>query len=175
MMRAALLTITLALCFLDAFSQITNAPRIPEHYEWKTARDYKRDEDLVIRTLQWLCTTPLNSGIEFRSKATLFVMEWIAGSPRLKISINSGVLPFYDNFPDLLFPYVHGVALKKLGKPACESELEAMLGGFTVVGFMIDSDPILKKEKALQPLLKAYKKNRLQTFVEEQLARTTAP
>lgn len=174
-MKAGLLTITLALCLLDVLAQSSTAPRIPEHYEWKTVRDYKRDEDLVVRTLQWLCTNPLSAGVEYRSKATLFVMEWIAGSPRLKISINSSVLPFYDNYPDLLFPYIHGIALKKLGKPACESELEAMLGGFAVVGFMIESDAILKKEKALQPLLKAYKKNKLQTFVEEQLARTSAP
>jgi hypothetical protein len=174
-MKVGFLTMTLALCLTSALGQAPVAPRIPEHYEWKTARDYKRDEDLVIRTLQWLCANPLTTGIEYRSKATLFVMEWIAGSPRLNISIHSADLPFYDNYPDLLFPYIQGLALKKLGKPACESELEAMVSGFSVVGFMIETDPDLKKEKALQPLLKAYKKNKLQPYVEELLARTPAP
>jgi hypothetical protein len=93
----------------------------------------------------------------------------------LKISITSTDLPFYDNYPDLLFPYIQGVALKKLGKPTCESELEAMVSGFSVVGFMIESDPVLKKDKFLQPLLKAYKKNKMQPYVEQQLARNTAP
>ena len=174
-MNVGLLTIALVLCLSTTLAQSPIAPRIPEHYEWKTAREYKRDEDLVIRTLQWLCANPLSTGIEYRSKATLFVMEWIAGSPRLTLSIRSADLPFYESYPDLLFPYIQGLALKKLGKPACESELEAMVGGFSVVGFMIESDPVLKKEKALQPLLKAYKKNKLQPYVEELLARTPAP
>jgi hypothetical protein len=174
-MKVGFVTIIITLGLSTTLAQTPAAPRIPEHYEWKNAREYKRDEDLIVRTLQWLCTNPLTSGVEYRSKATLFVMEWIAGSPRLKISIRSTDLPFYDNYPDLLFPYIQGVALKKLGKPPCESELEAMVGGFSVVGFMIESDPILKKEKALQPLLKAYKKNKLQPYIQEQLDRTPAP
>lgn len=174
-MKFGLLIIALAFSLSNLLAQPAVAPRIPEHYEWKNARDYKRDEDLIVRTLQWLCANPLNEANEYRSKATLFVMEWIAGSPRLKISITSADLPFYDNYPDLLFPYIQGVALKKLGKPACESELEAMVNGFSVVGFMIESDPVLKKDKFLQPLLKAYKKNKMQPYVEQQLARNTAP
>lgn len=174
-MKFGLLIIALAFSLSNLLAQPAVAPRIPEHYEWKNARDYKRDEDLIVRTLQWLCTNPLSEAVEYRSKATLFVMEWIAGSPRLKISISSTDLPFYDNYPDLLFPYIQGVALKKLGKPACQSELEAMVGGFSVVGFMIESDPVFKKDKFLQPLLKAYKKNKMQPYVEQQLARNTAP
>jgi len=174
-MKFGLLTILIAFSLSNLSAQPAVAPRIPEHYEWKNARDYKRDEDLIVRTLSWLCATPLNEAVEYRSKATLFVMEWIAGSPRLKIAITSADLPFYENYPDLLFPYIHGVALKKLGKPACASELEAMVGGFSVVGFMIESDVVLKKEKPLQPLLKAYKKNKLQPFVEQQVARNPAP
>jgi hypothetical protein len=50
-----------------------------------------------------------------------------------------------------------------------------MVGGFSVVGFMIESDSVLKKDKFLQPLLKAYKKNKMQPYVEQQLARNTAP
>jgi len=148
-------------------AQPSSAPRIPENYHWESLRDYKKDEDLIVRTLQWLCKTPINNEIEYRSSASLFVMEWIAGSPRIKIEIASNVLPFYETYPDLLFPYIQGLALKKLSKPACSNELEAMIGGFNVLGFMIDTDPSLRKEKVLRPILKAYRKNKMLSFVEK--------
>lgn len=163
------------LLFTGAAAQNAAVPRIPEHYTWKSARDYKRDEDLVMRTLLWLCQTPLNTEPEYRSKANLFVMEWIAGSPRLKIEITSTQLPFYERYPDLLFPYIQGIALKKLSKSPPINELEAMVSGFNVVGFMILTDAAYKREKDLQPLLKAYKKNKLTAFAEECMAITNRP
>lgn len=164
-MRCILLIVLLS-CVHGISAQPIVAPRIPESYHWETARDYKKDEDLIIRTLQWLCKTPINNDVESRSKATLFVMEWIAGSPRIKIEIDSHKLPFYEAYPDLIFAYIQGIAIKKLGKPACTNELEAIVGGFNTVGYMIETDPTLRKEKALRSILKAYKKNKMQSFVE---------
>lgn len=166
MIRIGLLILLLVLNS-RILAQPTGAPRIPENYHWESIRDYKKDEDLIVRTLQWLCKNPVNNEIEYRSKASLFVMEWIAGSPRIKIEIKSNALPFYEAYPDLLFPYIQGLALKKLSKPTCNNELEAMVSGFNTIGFMIDSDPLLRKEKALHSLLKAYKKNKMQSFVEK--------
>jgi len=173
-MRLKLFIISLLLT-ARLVAQPASAPRIPDNYHWSNARDYKKDEDIIIRTLQWLCKTPINQDPEYRSKASLFAMEWIAGSPRIKIEVESKLLPFYESYPDLLFPYIQGMALKKLQKPPCSNELEAMIGGFTTVGFMISSDPGLQKEKTLRPILKAYKKDKMQSFVEQLVSNKTNP
>jgi len=163
--RIALVCLLAALSF-ELIGQPSGCPKIPDTYEWKTNREYKRDEDLVLRTLQWLCTTPLNSEIAARGKANLFVMQWICGSPRIKIQINSDLLPFYIDYPDLLFPYIHGVAQCLMAKNSSCDELKAMVSGFESVAFMIQSDDALKKEKALLPISKASKKNKMQAYVE---------
>jgi hypothetical protein len=153
--------------------QSAKCPKLPDTYKWESGKEYKRDEDLVLRTLQWLTVTPLNSEIQLRGKANLFVMEWICGSPRIEISIDSDHLPFYIDYPDLLFPYIHGVARCKLAKKTECNELQAMISGFECVAYMIQTDEDLKKVKKLQPIVKAYKKNKLEPYVESLMKNKT--
>lgn len=149
-----------------AAAQNSKCPKLPEAYHWDSARDYKREEDLVIRTLQWLTKTPFNSEVEMRAKANLFVTEWICGSPRIELIVHSEQLPFYIDYPDLLFPYLHGMALYKLNKNGECNELESMIEGFNTVAFMILNDANFKKVKSLQPIAKAYRKGKMHAYVE---------
>ena len=149
-----------------AAAQNSKCPKLPEAYHWDSARDYKREEDLVIRTLQWLTKTPFNSEVEMRAKANLFVTEWSCGSPRIELIVHSEQLPFYIDYPDLLFPYLHGMALCKLAKNSDCDELQAVIEGFNTVAFMILNDANFKKVKSLQPIAKAYRKGKMHAYVE---------
>ena len=149
-----------------ASAQASRCPKIPDSYHWVSARDYKREEELVIKTLQWLIKTPIHHEIEIRGKANLFVMEWICGSPRIDLVIHSDRLPFYVDYPELLFPYLHGMALCKLVKNEECNELQGMIEGFNIVAFMVLNDTDFKKVKSLQPITKAYKKGKMRAYVE---------
>jgi hypothetical protein len=166
MRRSGFIFIILVFRFVHGYAQPVGCPRLPDKYEWKTAREYKRDEDLVLRTLQWLNATPMNEQLVARSNANLFVMKWICGSPSLKLVIETGSLPFYEEFPDLLFPYIHGVAQCNLTKNKSCDELKATINGFNTVAFMIQNDDSLKKNKSLQGLLKASKKGKMELYVQ---------
>ena len=166
MRRSSFIFIILLCCFVHGYAQPVGCPRLPDKYEWKTAREYKRDEDLVLRTLQWLNATPMNEQLVERSNANLFVMKWICGSPSLKLVIETGNLPFYEEFPDLLFPYIHGVAQCNLTKNKSCDELKATINGFNTVAFMIQNDDSLKKIKSLQGLIKASKKGKMELYVQ---------
>jgi hypothetical protein len=163
---SGIILLLLLFCFTLSTAQTAGCPRLPDKYEWKTSRDYKRDEDLVLRTLQWLNKTPLNDDLVMRSKANLFVMQWICGSPSLNITIKTSDLPFYEEFPDLLFPYIHGVAQCRLSKNKGCDELKAAINGFNAVAFMIQSDDSLKKKESLQTLMKASKKGKMDLYVQ---------
>jgi hypothetical protein len=165
-MIRTIITTLLFLLHLAVAAQAANCPELPDKYEWKTARDYKRDEELVLKTLNWLNSTPLNEQIIQRSKANLFVMEWICGSPTLNIRVETSELPFYEEFPDLLFPYIHGIAQCKLKKKSACDEQKAVISGFNSVGFMILSDESLNKAPTLKQLIKAYKKGKLANYID---------
>ena len=166
MVTRTIITTLLILLYLTDAAQTTNCPKLPEKYEWKTVREYKRDEELVFKTLQWLNKTPFNEQLLQRSKANLFVMEWICGSPTISIDIKTSELPFYEEYPDLLFPYIHGIAQCKLKKnPEC-NEQKAIISGFNAVAFMVSTDPSLNKAKTFRNFIKAYKKDKMANYVE---------
>ena len=93
-------------------------------------------------------------------------MEWICGSPTLSINITTSDLPFYQDFPDLLFPYIHGFAQCMLKKNGECNEQKATISGFNTVAFIVFTDPILKKSKTFKQLIKAYKKKKMANYVE---------
>jgi hypothetical protein len=166
MFRHAALAIACLALSLAGEAQVSKCPKLPVNYHWESARDYKRDEDLAIRTLRWLVSTPLNSDLQLRGDANLFVMEWICGSPRIEINIQTEALPFYAEYPDLLFPYIHGVAYCYLSKNTDCNELQAQVEGFNTVAFMVRTDAKLSKVKSFHALLKAYKKGKMASYVE---------
>jgi len=165
-MFRTILTTLFSLLHLAVTGQAAICPKLPDKYEWKTVRDYKRDEELVLKTLNWLNSTPMNEQIIQRSKANLFVMEWICGSPTINIRVETSELPFYEEFPDLLFPYIHGMAQCKLKKKSACDEQKAVISGFKSVGFMVLADESLNKSPTLKQLIKAYKKDKLANYIE---------
>jgi hypothetical protein len=157
---------------VKSWAQPGKCPKLPENYEWKNAREYKRDEDLVLKTLQWLNTTSMSNEVSVRGRANLFVLEWICGTPRMKLEINSEVLPFYANYPDLLFAYIFGMAQCKLAKNEPCNELKAIVSGYNAVAFQIGSTEGLKKAKELKPIYKAYKRDKMESYVESLITKT---
>ncbi len=147
-------------------AQPSKCPKLPETYEWNNAREYKRDEDLILKTLQWLNSTPMQNDVTVRGRANLFVLEWICGTPRLKLELNSEELPFYTNYPDLLFAYIFGMAQCKLTKNGDCDEHKAMISGYNAVAFQIEANEGLKKSKELKPIYKAYRRKKMESYVQ---------
>jgi hypothetical protein len=161
---------TLTLLFL--FGQITvnaqegRCPKLPASYLWETEKDYKKDEDLVKKTLRWLCATPYSVDVEQRSLANVFVLEWIAGSPDILVEVKTDYLPFYLDHPDLLYTFIHAVALFKIEKPGIKDEPTLYKEGFNVIAELAVQSKELSHSHALRPLLKAHKKSKMKEYVK---------
>ncbi len=107
-----------------------------------------------------------------RGKANLFALEWICGTPRIKLEINSEQLPFYANYPDLLFAYIFGMAQCKLTKNEDCNEHKAIISGYNAVAYQIGSIEGLKKSKELKPIFKAYKRDKMDNYVQSLITKT---
>jgi|688.fasta_scaffold04126_14 hypothetical protein len=149
--------------------QYAKCPKIPESYSWSTAEDYKKDLDLVKKTIKWLCITPFGIEVQQRSIANAFVMEWLAGSPQIRIEIETENLTFYEKFPDLMFSFIHGVAWMMLEKPTALEELIIYGAGYETVASLVSQSEELSKKGELRPLLRAFKKNHIREYTKEAL------
>jgi hypothetical protein len=159
----------LLIAFHASHAQEGHCPKIPENYSWETAEDYRKDKDLVKKTLRWLCSTPLGVDIEKRGLANAYVLEWLAGSPSITVDIKTEHLPFLEHHPDLLYSFIHGIALYLMDKPTETDTVKLYAKGFEVVATLAMQSKELSHDKDFKPLIKAYKKERMMEFVRQTL------
>ena len=100
--------IFLMLALFSTQAQECRCPDIPKENTWSSAAQYKRDLEKVKEILRWLLCSPLESELSKRSEANAFVLEWISGSPWVRVEISTSDLPFTNDFPDLLFTLLDG-------------------------------------------------------------------
>jgi hypothetical protein len=149
-------------------------PLIETNYAWLTGQDYQQDQERVIEVLKWLCKTPMGEEVKQRSVANAYVMEWLAGTPNLRLELDISPFSLFENYPELLFPFVHGAALYALQRPTQVNTAKLHAEGFEVVAQLAQQSEILSKEAEVKKLIKAYRKKTLEDFystaLEEQKA-----
>ncbi len=148
-------------------AQAGKCPPIPKEYEWKVAGDYEKDRELVKKTLRWLCQTPLGEDVKQRSLANAFVLEWLAGAPDLTISVEQKWLPFLDKHEELLFVFIHGVALYKMDHPNESDESKLYVEGYKAIAELALQSKELSHSRALHPLLRAAKKSKIKQYFSD--------
>jgi hypothetical protein len=139
-------------------------PLIEPNYSWRTAEDYQRDQERVIEVLKWLCKTPMGEEVKQRSVANAYVMEWLAGTPSLRLELEISPFSLFENYPELLFPFVHGAALYALQRSSQVNPPKLHAEGFEVVAQLAQQSEILSKEAEVKKLIKAYRKKTLEDF-----------
>jgi hypothetical protein len=144
----------------SGWTQRTKCPEIPEKYVWEKPQDYKRDSVFVSECLSWLCQAPLYNNLECRSRVNIFVMEWLAGTPHMTIDVDSKALPFTDENPELLYTFIHGMALYKMKNKSCEDVHEMRIHGLKTVCNLIEKEEEMKRSKSVKQLMRMSKSDK---------------
>lgn len=148
-------------------AQDCNKPVIPSTYQWKSASAYKKETESVKRALRWLCCSPLQSDLALRSQANAYVLEWLAGTPTLKLNIETKYLSFLTEYPELLFTFIHGAMLFSLEQPKQNAPKLVYLHGYESVIYLAKLDKSMRKSQCMKELKRLQKKKQLEQFIEE--------
>lgn len=139
----------------------SGAPDIPDEFSLNTLEDYQQHEALLKKGLAWLLNTPLDEFVDERNEVNAFVLLWLSGSPYVKLEISSDVLPFLETDPDLIYPFMHGMALYKLNHGKCEDSIQLHAEGLRGVAKAVSQSHNVKKTRDIRALLKAERKGRI--------------
>ena len=172
-MKKQLTNILLCICLSTELFAQGRCPDIPEQYDWNSTEAYQKDAELVKKTLRWLTMAPLHVDLAVRSEANLFVLRWLSGTPDYRIEINTTLLPFLEDHPDLLDSFMHGVALTYLTKGQEVSQLEAYTGGFQSIAQIALQSKSMSKSRTLKPLLRAAKHQDVKQYTQKVLQKKT--
>lgn len=153
---------------VSSFVAAAQCPVIPDTYEWPDAAAYAGDRSKVKDVLKWLCKTPFGADLQLRSEANAYVLTWIAGCPELQVNVQTLYLPeVVVNTEELFSCFIHGVALYQMEHPSEKDELKLYTEGFKVLARLCDQSEKYSSERALKPLLRAYRHEKLKSYTEE--------
>lgn len=166
------LGIWMSICFCCWFIQTSaqsNGPEIPKQYAWNSGEEYVRDQDKVQDVLKWLCMQPLGLDIQKRSLANAYVMEWISGTPSLRLEVNSEAFLFIEKHPELLFSLIQGMAYFAIAHPDEKDATKLHTEALEVVAHHAELSEELSKDGDLKKLIRANRKKQLKAYYQDSI------
>jgi hypothetical protein len=141
-------------------------PEIPDSLILNTAEDYRKLDRQVEKCLKWLCTAPYGQDIIYRSEANAFVLIWLAGTPDYVVNIDSKRLQYGQYSEMVMLSFIHAKAYLMMSRGGKWEEKKLELEAMRIVCALIASSEKMSKDKVFRSLLKAFKKNQLEEYLD---------
>ncbi|TYZ14162.1 hypothetical protein FY528_00050 [Hymenobacter lutimineralis] len=168
-MKKACLTLTLALLAAAPAALAQTEPyRAPAGYSFRDAEDYASYAPQVIEAANWLEVTPLDQQPDTRRATNQFVLQWVSGSPAVKVKLQTFVTELSRQEPNYMMLFLAGWARYQLQHPAEKDALTLNMAGLTPVLKMYQANPA-KKNKVLDELLQEQANGTLQAWVQKRV------
>lgn len=167
-MKKILLSATLLLCVSVALAQ--DSP-VPPDYKLVKNEDYKKYEKDILKTIDYLENTPINTQRDNRLKAKDFLLEWTTGSPDVTIVMSSNILVFTDRNPELLVAFMGGYTRYAIQHPEDKEAVKGNVAGLKSVIKVYKMGNGVKDDDKVNKLVKTDAKGELEKWVKEQLAK----
>lgn len=97
------------LLFLSfVFSSLAQFPHCPafKSNEWLTEADFNNSQDTVKQLVKWLNDTPISWEYEQRTKANLYVLQWMTSHPSKKWKWSSQCFGPLDDHLELMYAFL---------------------------------------------------------------------
>lgn len=162
--------VTLSGIFFLFFSWCASAqPDLPAVIPLHQPEDYSKSEKLAIAAMDWLLTNPMDTLEVERSRLNVFCMEWLAGHPELRIETSSGLMPYAEKHPELIYIHCYASAIARMSAGEC-NQLCYNEAGARAVLRMVGITKGLTTCETLSSMIQAADNNRLKAWVEGRLS-----
>ncbi|MBG8555943.1 hypothetical protein [Hymenobacter guriensis] len=164
-------TYLLALALLAAVpAALGQAPAYqpPMGYSFRDAEDYASYAPQVIEAANWLEATPLDQEPDMRRAVNRFLLQWVSGSPAVKVKLQTFVTELSRQEPNYMMLFLAGWARYQLQHPGEKDALTLNLAGLTPVLKMYQANPA-QKNKVLDELLQEQANGTLQAWVQKRV------
>ncbi len=174
MFRYVLIIYTIAnILFFDANylrAQVQDF-ELPPNYAFNQTTDYEKYLPDIKRCISWLETTPFTEDVEKRRAANSFLLEWLKGTPLVKVEIDETIVALTETSPNLLVVYLGGFTKHLLVNYPNADKAEAYLYAYESMLMAYEREQENNKgiaaNKELNKLLKLQKKDKLAAWVNE--------
>jgi len=139
---------------------------VPKNYVFSNNEDFIKYETDVLKSIDWLTQTPIQTQPEKRKEVNTFVLAWLTGSPDVSVEIKTEIVNFMDTNPDLLMIFMCGWAKYSIETKDYDNKIMGNLKGVeTVIDFYIKNKENLKKDKNVEKYIKMKENGTLEEFI----------
>lgn len=165
-MKKLFLSIILLCISASIFSQDFE---VPSNAEFKTKEDYIKHEKDIIKAVDWLINTPVNSQASKRKAVNAYLIKWLTGSPSVSIALSEDIVTF-SNCGDCLIVFMGAWAKYVIETKDKNNQLKGNLSGVqAVIKFYKKNESDLAKSKEVQKYIKLEKKGKLEEFIKSKI------
>lgn len=156
---------TLMLLLLISTNLLAQEIEIPKDLKLETPEDYKKTEQLVLNSTDWLLKTPISENPEKRKEINTFLMKWMIGSPTVSIELVSGIVPL--ECADCLMSFMSGWTKYSLENDYSKNKVDcALAGAENAIEFYNKNNSELGKNSDMEKLIKQKEKGKLIKYIE---------
>jgi len=131
----------------------------------ETPEDFKKTEQLVLNSTEWLLKTPISENPDKRKEINFFLLNWMTGSPSVSIELVSGIVPL--DCADCLMLFMSGWTKYSLENDYSKDKVECAVAGIeNAIEFYKRNKSELGKNSDMEKLIKQQKNGKLKTFIK---------
>lgn len=163
MRKLILFLLLFSIGILNAYSQ--ELPKV-KHIKLNKKAHYKSAEPEVLKLVNYLFETPIDSKNYIRKEAGEFLIRWMNGTPDYVFVLEDKEINYFNTDADLMLIYMAGLTKFTLEHPTIKDQKQLIIGTMKLVLPYLDQQ-IDKKSwsNQLWQLNDANLKSRLETFL----------
>jgi len=150
------------------FNLVAQEFEVPRNYVLKQKEDFSKYEGEVLKGIDWLTQTPLNTQPEKRKEINTFVIAWLTGSPDVSIDIKPEIVNFMKPNVDLLMIFMCGWTKYSLETKDYNNKIKGSQKGIeAVIEFYMKNKENLKKDKNVEKYIKLKEEGKLEEYISK--------
>lgn len=161
-MKQLLMLVFIIGAFGNLHAQTFEVPK----YEFKTAEDYSKHSDDIVKAIAWLTATAPNQEAAKRQAVSAYVMKWMTGTPTVSLGIDPNIVTFIES-PDLFMLFMAGWSSYSIQKNDKDAKKGTLAGLETVIEYYTKNKSQLRKDKNVEKYVKMKSKGKLESFVNK--------
>jgi len=151
-----------------AFNLVAQEFEVPKNYVLSKKEDYAKYESDILKSIEWLTNTPINTQPAKRKEVNAFVMKWISGSPDVSIGIKPEIVNFMEPNAELLMIFMCGWTKYSLETKDYKNNVSGSQKGIeAVIDFYTKNKENLKKDKNVEKYIKMKEKGKLEEYIKK--------
>ena len=153
------------ICSILALLSASQCGTLSDEYVLEKAEDYTAQESQAFDIINCLLFEAETFDKKEFDKGMAYAIIWIGGTPDYKVEVETDILTFLEEEPDLLYPYILALTLaQKEKKGTSQLELETEAVNYLYKHYSISQG--YSKCKSLERMHKKYQKGKLTGFLE---------